>query len=288
MGGVEVSDFDLRYISLGAGVQSTALYLMAVEGEITPMPDFAVFADTQSEPKHVYTHLEWLRDTFGHIIPIETTTKGSLRQMIVDAATLENAPRLASVPFWSTGEDGREAPGMRQCTDEMKISVLRKHVREKLGLAKGERAAGKYRVECWIGISVDEVTRSKPSRESWIENRFPLLYDVPMRRGDCLDWMQERGYPEPGRSACTFCPYRSMPEWREMREKDPDSFEDACQVDEVIRVNGPLRSGSARMRNLQFVHRSLRPLREVIDDPDWDETRQVNMFEAECEGMCGV
>ena len=38
-------------LSLGAGVQSTAMALMATKGEITPMPDIAIFADTQAEPK---------------------------------------------------------------------------------------------------------------------------------------------------------------------------------------------------------------------------------------------
>ncbi len=38
-------------ISLGAGVQSSAMALMAAKGEITPMPDAAIFADTQSEPR---------------------------------------------------------------------------------------------------------------------------------------------------------------------------------------------------------------------------------------------
>lgn len=36
----------LRVISLGAGVQSTTMALMAAHGEIGPMPDFALFADT--------------------------------------------------------------------------------------------------------------------------------------------------------------------------------------------------------------------------------------------------
>ena len=48
-------------LSLGAGVQSTAMALMAAKGEITPMPDIAIFADTQAEPKSVYEHLEWLK-----------------------------------------------------------------------------------------------------------------------------------------------------------------------------------------------------------------------------------
>ena len=48
----------LRTISLGAGVQSTTMALMAARGEIGPMPDCAIFADTGWEPKQVYEHLD--------------------------------------------------------------------------------------------------------------------------------------------------------------------------------------------------------------------------------------
>ena len=51
----------LRVLSLGAGVQSTTLALLAVRGEIGPMPDCAIFADTGWEPRAVYEHLTWLR-----------------------------------------------------------------------------------------------------------------------------------------------------------------------------------------------------------------------------------
>jgi hypothetical protein len=44
----------IRILSLGAGVQSTTLALMAAHGEIGPMPDCAIFADTQWEPRRVY------------------------------------------------------------------------------------------------------------------------------------------------------------------------------------------------------------------------------------------
>jgi hypothetical protein len=40
-----------RIISLGAGVQSSAMLLMALEGRFEDMPDCAIFADTQDEPK---------------------------------------------------------------------------------------------------------------------------------------------------------------------------------------------------------------------------------------------
>ena len=49
-------------ISLGAGVQSSVMALMAAKGEITPMPDCAIFADTGWEPKRVYEWLDWLED----------------------------------------------------------------------------------------------------------------------------------------------------------------------------------------------------------------------------------
>ena len=50
----------LHVISLGAGVQSSTLALMFATGELSPMPDCAIFADTGAEPKIVYDHLERL------------------------------------------------------------------------------------------------------------------------------------------------------------------------------------------------------------------------------------
>ena len=50
----------MHVISLGAGVQSTTMLLMAARGEIEPKPKYAIFADTGWEPRAVYQHLEWL------------------------------------------------------------------------------------------------------------------------------------------------------------------------------------------------------------------------------------
>ena len=48
------SDADLRVISYGGGVQSTAMTLMALRGEWGDPPDLVVFSDTQFEPASVY------------------------------------------------------------------------------------------------------------------------------------------------------------------------------------------------------------------------------------------
>lgn len=47
----------LRVFSRRAGVQSTTLALMAAHGEIGPMPDCAIFADTAWEPGAIHEHL---------------------------------------------------------------------------------------------------------------------------------------------------------------------------------------------------------------------------------------
>ena len=277
-----MGDFDLRVLSLGAGVQSSTLYLMACEGLLTPKPDLAIFADTQCEPRYVYEHLDYLEHEFGHIIPIRRPTRGSLLDAVYRATT-PGGGRNASVPFWVEGSDGRAAPALRQCTVEYKIDVVRRAIRDELGLKPRQRAAGRYRVEEWIGISLDEFQRAKPSRLSWITTRWPLLYDVPMRSLNCLEWMAAQGYPKPGKSACTFCPWRTLPEYRAMRDREPEAFKQAVEVDEMLRSRGTLRG----MKKPQFVHRSLRPLAEVINDPEYVDT-QLDLFDNECEGMCGV
>src|SRR5688500_16994503 len=73
-----------RVLSLGAGVQSSTLYLMAVAGEFgTERPEVAVFADTQWEPRSVYTWLDRLEEIGGAIVPIKRVTAGSVRDSVL-------------------------------------------------------------------------------------------------------------------------------------------------------------------------------------------------------------
>lgn len=66
----------LRVLSLGAGVQSSALLLMADEGRFgDDKPDVAIFADTQCEPSYVYENLTKLRFAVG--IEVQIVTAGN-------------------------------------------------------------------------------------------------------------------------------------------------------------------------------------------------------------------
>ncbi len=267
----------LRVISLGAGVQSSTLALMAAHGEIGPMPDCAIFADTGAEPAGVYRHLDWLEGQLP--FPVHRVSAGNLRGHIIEATRGKNhmGPRP---PFFTSGG------GMlnRQCTQDFKILPIVRKVRELIGLKKGQRGPKTPVVEQWIGISLDEATRMKPSRLTFITHRWPLVEKRITRRA-CLAWCEAQGYPRPPKSACTFCPYHDDTQWRAMKNDDPESFADAIAVDVAIR---PGMAGPRRPKNTQwFLHRSRIPLSQVDFRTD-AEAGQPDLFNNECEGMCGV
>jgi hypothetical protein len=267
----------INILSLGAGVQSTTMALMAAHGEIKPMPDAAIFADTQSEPQTVYEHLEWLRS--GNVLPfpVHTVTKGSLRNSVTQGVA-EN--RFVSAPFFTSAGNSGGGILRRQCTREYKIDPLNKEMRRLAGYEPRQRIP-ENTVECWIGISLDEVIRMKDSRVRWVKNRWPLV-EKEMSRHDCLLWLDRNGYPKPPKSSCTFCPYHSDEMWRELRDNDHASWADAVEVDAAIRD-----STTSGVERQVFLHRSLKPLPEV-DLTTLEDQGQLNMFNNECEGMCGV
>src|SRR3954470_12162613 len=89
----------LNIISLGAGVQSTTMALMAAHGEIGPMPDCAIFADTGSEPKGVYDHLDWLSGANVLPFPIHRVgLKTTLRDDLIAGVNSGGKRRYASIP----------------------------------------------------------------------------------------------------------------------------------------------------------------------------------------------
>lgn len=270
---------NLRTISLGAGVQSTTLYLMAVKGEIGPKPDAAIFADTQAEPPWVYEHLETLERENGRVIPIRRVTAGDI---VEESFRLNGAGRRAPrPPVFLRMPDGTPAMLKRQCTQTFKIEPLEREAKRLLGLRPRQRLAGRYLIETWIGISTDEAHRMKPARTPGFVARWPLI-EQRMSRGDCMSWLRRNGFPVPQKSACWFCPFHGDAEWLRLKRNAPDAFKQACAYDDTMRSHG--LSG---VRGRPFLHRSLRPLRDV----DMNEN-QIEIggegWGNECSGHCGV
>ena len=178
----------LRVLSLGAGVQSTTLALMAAHGEIGPMPDCAIFADTGWEPRAVREHLAWLMSPNVLPFPVHIVSAGDIRADLLRAGAGE---RWASIPAFTRTVKRRHVEiGMirRQCTKDYKIVPIRRKVRELIGLTR-RRSPDHPVVEQWIGISLDELIRMKPSFEAWQVNRWPL-FEQRLSRHDCLRWLE--------------------------------------------------------------------------------------------------
>ena len=277
-----VDNASFRVISLGAGVQSTVMSLMAEAGDIGPRPDCAVFADTGWEPKEVYTHLDWLEKQLS--FPVYRVSRGNIKE---DLETNINTTghSFASIPFFLINKDGTNGMARRQCTSEYKLKPIRKKVRELAGLKPRQRTPKGFVVEMWIGISKDEMMRVKPSQDSWVENRWPLL-EKEFSRRDCLEWFKAKYVDRTlAKSACIGCPFHNDREWRRIKEEFPEEFEEACQVDDK------LRGVEGRFHGARFLHAQRIPLRDV-DLSTAEEKGQGQLFDDlminECEGMCGL
>lgn len=277
-----------RVVSYGAGVQSTCLVMRCLDGEL-PMPDAVIFADTGWEPASVYKTLEETRPLIEAAgVQFIVARKGNVREDMVSHMTDAAAIRSATMPFHTRNPlDNSKGMVRRQCTREYKVEAINQAIRsEIIGLKPGQRMPKDVRVEQMIGISTDEAQRMKPNPRPWIDNVWPLC-DMPVRgyplfsRQKCVDWLAKH-HPEltVAKSSCIGCPFHSDAHWREMRDNRPDEWEDACQFDEAVR-------GAVKMRDQVFVHRSGTPLREV-DLSTAEDHGQIDMFNNECEGLCGI
>ena len=267
-----IENANVRIISLGAGVQSTVMALMAKMGEIKPMPDCAIFADTQFEPDQIYKHLDWLKKILP--FPVHVVTAGNIKTDTLQGKNAFGTSYIA-MPLFSN----KSSFGRRQCTFDYKIRPINKKTRELMDLKRGERANGKI-CETWVGISTDEIQRVKESQFPYVKNRYPLI-ELGMKRRDCLSWF-EKHFPQKElfRSACIACPYNNNSSWRNMKKNDPENFKIAVDFDEKI------RNLHKDKKSKYYVYQGRVPLKDA-DLSTAEDRGQLNFLD-ECDGMCGV
>lgn len=260
-------NYDLTYISLGGGRQSTALAICSALGlHGIPKADVAIFADTGDEVADTYEHFEsfgpWLQERG---IPLEIVKHGHLG---VDMMSGSRSFIPAFVESKTT-----PAPLFRKCTQEYKGDPIDRRAKELLG---NRSMAGAL-----IGISLDEAHRMKPSKLKWVDRLYPLV-DSRLRVEDCMRICKDHLGYVPIKSACRFCPYHDNVYWRWLKNERPDEFEKAAKVDDGIR---DLSRAGVKMP--AYLHRSLKPLRE-IDFEDRSGQTFIAGFGNDCEGVCGV
>ena len=259
----------LVVLSLGAGVQSSTLALMAAAGEIKPMPNAAIFADTQDETAKVYRHLEWLETVLP--FPVHRVTRGKLSTRLLEGDDEARIPAFV----------GHGGMATRQCTRNYKIKPIRRKIRELLGVGpRGFIPPGT--VSQWIGISTDEASRSKPSGVKFIVNRWPFLeVGTEMSRYQCTEWLFRKFKRVAPKSACRYCPLQGNKRWLKMKESEPYEWQQSIRFDNALRSPENVK----RFHGKLYLHLSREPLAVADLTP---KPREPDLFANECEGICGV
>lgn len=253
----------MRIISLGWGCQSFALAAMSALGELPPV-DAAVHADTTHERSDTYAFAEkwtpWLEARGVRVV----TVRGSRNDAIA------NEFGGVFIPAFTTRETG-EPSGMlrRQCTYDWKIAPIRRWLQEHRNEAQ---------VEQMLGITLDEVERMKPADVQYITHRWPLI-EMRMTRHDVMRWLNARGLEIPPKSACVFCPYHDLAQWRDLRDTGNGDWHKALEVDEAIRHKRP--------GYVAYLTQTRVPLAELDLRTEADHG-QLSLWGDECEGYCGV
>jgi hypothetical protein len=280
----------LHVLNLGAGVQSTTLYLMFMKGELRPQLDCAIFADTGEEPAPVYRHLDWLSSLRGPRILIRTIGRLGDHLLLGRNSTGQQFP---SIPTHTADVQGVPKGMMScQCTREYKLEVIEQAIRRELVRLRPREwsPAGEMFVNQYFGLNADEPDRATRVRDRfvdvpWSTPSFPLIR-LGMTRADCVAWLKRYGVPhEVPPSACVICPFRKNSDWKWLRDHDPAGFKRAVEIDATLRL--PRVSANRNLCQNLYLHRSCLPLGEVSLDNS-DSTESPAGFQHEGGGICKV
>lgn len=226
--------------SCGGGTQSGAIAELIASGKL-PVPDLAFMTDTGRERSSTWPFVDaFIRPRLLSVgLDLQIVQKSEFAT--VDLFSLKE--RSILLPGFTT-QSGKVGRLGGFCSGEWKREVGMRYLRS-IGVESATQ---------WIGISVDEMHRVRTPRTKWLQLRYPLLFDVPMRRWQCVELIRAAGWkgliPH---SACWMCPNLSDPEWLDMKLHWPEDFSNACALDRELRETDPHF----------FIHGSCIPLDEV-------------------------
>ncbi len=194
----------IRILSLGAGVNSTALLVLKALGKTDF--DVALFANTGAEHPETYRYLTEVIKPFcenNGISLIEIKREGE------------------SLYDWAFSRKIVPSRRFRDCTEKFKIRVLRKYVTQNFPDAD--------KIEFLVGIDAGESHRAKICDGY----SYPLI-DMGIDRKKCIQIIQEASLPVPIKSGCYICPFTKPENWRKLLKNNPELYAKA----EALEKNG--------------------------------------------------
>lgn len=207
-------------LAFGAGTNSTGM--LAGMNERDERPDVILFADTGTptsgnEKPHTYEHVKIVSDWCESIgfPPITTVRKGGSDESLEQVCL-----RLKVLPSI--------AYGFKTCSQRFKGEPQTKFLNN-WEPARLAWEAG-LRVVKLIGYDADEPHRAKPYSDEKCEVRYPLI-EWGWGRDECVAAIKRAGLPQPGKSACFFCPSSKKHEILDLQTQYPELYERAVAME---------------------------------------------------------
>ena len=172
--------------------------------------DYVVFADTGDEKvetmQYLYQHMQPYFEKKGiKFITVKNSKWDSLFQYCIQKQIIPTRDK-------------------RWCTDRFKIVPIRRFV----------RSQGATKKNFWkqdMGISFDEIHRMNPIYDcTFLKSDYPLC-DNKITRDECKKIILDYGFPVPPKSGCFYCPFAKNEEFRQLKLKEPERFEQAIYLE---------------------------------------------------------
>ena len=253
----------MKVFSFGGGVQSMAVLVLSAQGKLDYTDFlFSNVGDDSENPKtleYVAKYAVPYAEQHGlRLIEMKRERRLPSQPQTLYQELYAEA-NYVPIPLYLNGG----GPQRRSCTGKWKIQVVDKYVRRHYGATKTNR------IEIGVGISTDESHRMRtddPERDPYTYKTYPLI-DLMMNRNACLQTIANAGIPIPPKSSCYFCPYKKTSEWIEMSRTEPDLFQKAVELEDMINVKLSRRTTihSDRPTAYGYLNKTKRPLSELRD-----------------------
>lgn len=258
----------LKILSCGAGMQSTALALMACENVATPgkfplvpVYDLVAFCDLGKEPPWVIKQVEFIEKACNSVgIPFVILQSPLYKDYLDNFGK----SRVVSIPFWTVDQDGKKGKMMRNCTMDYKINLIQKYVRwEILGYAKGQRTKSEdlKAHEMHIGFSTEEQQRCKENPHKMFVNKFPLV-DMGLERKDNYAYIRDCWGLETKASACSFCPFHRNYFFKYLKDNEPEEYQAVVEFDDLLEKG----QHQTNIRSKLYISRSRKRIVDLLPE----------------------
>jgi hypothetical protein len=240
-------------VAYGGGRNSTAMLVRMADLGI--VPEAILFANTGGEKPETYAFL----DVFSAWLE----SKGMPRITIIRRQQTEKAPyETLEEECLKSGTLPSIAYGFKGCSEKWKVRSQKAWVRANIegGPANIVKAIGYHAGEERRANNADNI-------QEGFDRWFPLL-EWDLDSDGCKEVIAAAGLPDPGKSACFFCPSSKKEEILELAEKHPDLMQRALLMEEIAAPNLTSVKGLGRRFAWKDVVSGVLPLNCVPNVPE--------------------